>query len=91
MEIIIAVIIIGIVLAFYFNKPALDVNKDGKVDAKDAVEAAVKVEEVVKTEVTAVAKKAKSTATKAKAKVAEVEGKVVTAAKKTAKPKKPKA
>ena len=58
----------------------LDVNKDGKVDIKDAVAAAVVVKEEVKT----VAKKA---TTKAKKAVVEVEA----AVKKAKTPRKPKA
>lgn len=58
----------------------LDVNKDGKVDIKDAVAAAVVVKEEVKT----VAKKA---TTKAKKAVVEVEA----AVKKAKAPRKPKA
>jgi hypothetical protein len=61
----------------------LDVNKDGKVDIKDAVAAV----EVVKEEVKTVAKK---TATKAKKAAVEVEAKVKTAVKKAKAPSKPK-
>jgi predicted negative regulator of RcsB-dependent stress response len=66
------------------TKPnVLDVNKDGKVDIKDAVAAV----EVVKEEVKTVAKK---TATKAKKAAVEVETKVKTAVKKAKAPSKPK-
>lgn len=61
----------------------LDVNKDGKVDIKDAVAAV----EVVKEEVKTVAKK---TATKAKKTAVEVETKVKAAVKKAKTPSKPK-
>jgi hypothetical protein len=47
---------------------ALDVNKDGKVDVKDAVAVAVKVEEAVVTEVKEVVTKAKTAAKKVAAK-----------------------
>jgi len=77
MEIILAIIVVGLAVAVYMNQKksdtpnVLDVNKDGKVDTKDAVAAAeVVVEEV------------KKTATKAKAAVKK------TAAKKTTKSKK---
>lgn len=66
------------------TKPSvLDVNKDGKVDIKDAVAAV----EVVKEEVKTVAKK---TATKAKKAAVEVEAKVKTAVKKAKTPSKTK-
>jgi len=66
------------------TKPnVLDVNKDGKVDVKDAVAAV----EVVKEEVKTVAKK---TATKAKKTAVAVEAKVETAVKKAKAPRKPK-
>ncbi len=70
MEIILVLVVIAIGLAFYYNsKPTrFDVNKDGKVDVKDAVAAAVKVEEVVVAEVKAVATKAKTAAKKVAAK-----------------------
>lgn len=61
----------------------LDVNKDGKVDIKDAVAAV----EVVTEEVKTVAKKA---TTKAKKAAVEVEAKVKTAVKKAKAPSKPK-
>lgn len=67
------------------TKPnVLDVNKDGKVDIKDAVAAV----EVVKEEVKTVAKK---TATKAKKAAVEVEAKVDAVVKKAKTPRKPKA
>jgi hypothetical protein len=70
MEIILVLVVIAIGIAFYYNsKPAsFDINKDGKVDVKDAVAAAAKVEEVVVTEVKAVAAKAKTAAKKVVAK-----------------------
>lgn len=61
----------------------LDVNKDGKVDIKDAVAAV----EVVKEEVKTVAKK---TATKAKKAAVKVEEKVEAVVKKAKAPRKPK-
>ena len=61
----------------------LDVNKDGKVDIKDAVAAAVVVKEEVKTV-------AKKTATKAKKAAVEVEAKVEAVVKKAKAPRKPK-
>ena len=41
MEIIIALVIVAIGVALYFNRksPTLDVNKDGNVDVKDVVAA----------------------------------------------------
>lgn len=70
MEIILVLVILVIGVALYYNsKPAsFDINKDGKVDVKDAVAAAVKVEEVVVTEVKAVAAKAKTAVKKVAAK-----------------------
>lgn len=66
------------------TKPnVLDVNKDGKVDIKDAVAAV----EVVKEEVKTVAKK---TATKAKKAAVEAEAKVEAVVKKAKAPRKPK-
>ena len=72
MEIIIALVIVGLAAAIYFNRksPALDVNKDGNVDVKDAVAVAVKVEEAVVAEVKTVATKAKTAAKKVVAKKA---------------------
>ena len=67
------------------TKPnVLDVNKDGKVDIKDAVA----VVEVVKEEVKTVVKK---TATKAKKAAVAVEAKVEATVKKAKAPRKPKA
>ena len=67
------------------TKPsALDVNKDGKVDIKDAVAAAVVVKEEVKTV-------AKKTATKAKKVAVAAEAKVEATVKKARTPRKPKA
>lgn len=76
MELIITIIIIGLAAAIYLNRKSvdssnvLDVNKDGKVDAKDAVAAAeVVVEEVKKTTTkakTAVKKAAAKKTTKSK-------------------------
>ena len=70
MEIILVLVVIVIGIALYYNsKPdSFDINKDGKVDVKDAVAAAAKVEEVVVTEVKAVAAKAKTAAKKVAAK-----------------------
>jgi len=70
MEIILVLVVIVIGIALYYNsKPdSFDINKDGKVDVKDAVAAAVKVEEVVVTEVKAVAAKAKTAVKKVTAK-----------------------
>lgn len=70
MEIILVLVILGIGLAFYYNsRPAsFDINKDGKVDTKDIVAAAVKVEEVVVAEVKEVATKVKTAAKKVVAK-----------------------
>lgn len=90
MEILIGILVLIVAAFVIFNRKSLDVNKDGKVDAKDVVEVAAKVEEEVKAEVQVVAKKAKETATKAKAKAKDVEEKVVKAVKKTA-AKKPRA
>ena len=72
MEIIIALVVVGLGAALYFNRksPALDINKDGNVDVKDAVAAAVKVEEAVVAEVKTVATKAKTAAKKVVAKKA---------------------
>jgi len=67
------------------TKPnALDVNKDGKVDVKDAVAAAAVVAEEVKTV-------AKKTATKAKKAAVAAEAKVEATVKKAKAPRKPKA
>jgi uncharacterized membrane protein len=72
MEIIIALVVVVLGAALYFNRKSttLDVNHDGKVDAKDAVAAAEKVEQAVVTEVkaveTAVVAEVKAVATKAK-------------------------
>jgi len=67
------------------TKPnVLDVNKDGKVDVKDAVAAAVVVKEEVKTV-------AKKTATKAKKAVVAAEATVEATVKKARAPRKPKA
>ena len=70
MEIILVLVIVVIGFVLYYNsKPAsFDINKDGKVDVKDAVAAAAKVEEVVVTEVKAVAAKAKTAVKKVAAK-----------------------
>ena len=70
MEIILVLVILAIGVALYYNsKPAsFDINKDGKVDTKDAVAAAVKVEEVVVAEVKEVATKVKTAAKKVAAK-----------------------
>jgi hypothetical protein len=70
MEIILVLVILAIGVALYYNsKPAsFDINKDGKVDTKDVVAAAAKVEEVVVTEVKEVATKVKTAAKKVAAK-----------------------
>jgi hypothetical protein len=70
MEIIIALVIVAIAVALYFNRksPSLDVNKDGNVDVKDVVAAAVKVEEAVVAEVKEVVTKVKAAAKKPVAK-----------------------
>ena len=67
MEIIIALVVVILGVAIYFNRksPTLDVNKDGNVDVKDVVAAAAKVEEVVVTEVKDVVTKVKTAAKKA--------------------------
>jgi hypothetical protein len=80
MEIIIALVVVILGAALYFNRksPALDVNKDGHVDVKDAVAVAVKVEEAVVTEVKEVATKAKTAAKKPAAKKAAPAKKVTT-------------
>lgn len=72
MEIIFVLVVVGLGAALYFNRksPALDINKDGNVDVKDAVAAAVKVEEAVVAEVKTVATKAKTAAKKVVAKKA---------------------
>lgn len=70
MEIIIALVIVAIAVALYFNRksPSLDVNKDGNVDVKDVVAAAVKVEEAVVAEVKEVVTKVKAAVKKPVAK-----------------------
>jgi hypothetical protein len=91
MELIIAIVVVALGAALYFNRksPALDVNKDGHVDVKDAVEVAVKVEEAVVAEVKTVATKAKTAAKKVAAKKAPAKKTVKAAAtKKTAPAKK---
>jgi hypothetical protein len=79
MELIIAIIVVVLGVALYFNRksPTLDVNKDGNVDVKDAVAVAVKVEEAVVTEVKAVATKAKTAAKKPAAKKTTVKAAAV--------------
>ena len=91
MEIIIALVFVGLVAAFYFNRksPALDVNKDGNVDVKDAVAVAVKVEEAVVAEVKEVVAEVKTVATKAKTAAKKVAAKKPAPAKKAAPATKP--
>lgn len=84
MELLIVAVIVALAVAIYLNRKAdLDVNKDGKVDAKDAVAAVQKVEAVVVEEV----KKAEEVVV---AKVKKTAAKAKTAAKKVAAKKTPK-
>lgn len=89
MELIIGIAIIaglGYLLWKANAKPeSLDINKDGKVDVKDAVAAAVKVEEVVVEEVKTVAKKTAAGAKKAGAAVKKATAKKAPAKKTTKK------
>jgi len=91
MEIIIALVVVGLGAALYFNRRSqvLDVNKDGNVDVKDAVAVAVKVEEAVVAEVKEVVAEVKTVATKAKTAVKKVAAKKPAPAKKAAPAKKP--
>jgi len=91
MEIVILLVFVALAVTVYFNlkKPdtpsVLDLNKDGQINAKDAVIAVAKIEEAVVTEVKAVATKAKTAVKKTVAKKAPAKKAPAKRAAKTAK------
>jgi len=82
MEIVIAVVVIVAVGAYFFIKRA-DTNKDGKVDAAEAKVAVKQVEAAVKTAATKVETKVKTAAKKAAVRAKTTTKRVKSAAKKT--------